>query len=402
MSKKLEAKLPDLIKWENKLNKARNSMINLQNELIKYSLNKIDFNYAIDLCRICLFCSIGDIKKTATMCIGYIMRTYKRKAPEDLINCIIKIHNKKNELYHDHFAEADFSFNTLLALHKSLIESDNEEIIPLNKIKNIKRWKRITDDIYSNIIKYFINELLKYTISEIDFEFANKLCRVCFYSEIYEVKDISILCMGHAACTYGRNLDEDLIQEILNIYNYKNNIYYERYIANADMALHNFVAYLGMEAVPFKLRNDLIYRLENLSDDMKENWVNSDYDHNTWDGLKINFDCIAKQHFFDKPTEEMVGTVLYNREEAIVMNLLVNAINTLKTNIGINKPDEEYVNSKEFDIVIKAAKLAFDLLSKNHTAFTEYYFKDYVYGRVLTIDGKLEDRSNEGTSYFHA
>jgi len=188
----------------------------------------------------------------------------------------------------------------------------------------------------------------------------------------------------------------------LNIYNYENNIYYRR-CGDADGALMMIESIPNVETRPFKLRYNLIYQLELLSNDVMEDWLfDKGCDDNISSGLQTIFGNIAKEHCLDKPMEEIIGTILYNSEEADLMSGLANAINTLKTNIGINKPDEEYVNSKEFDIVIKAAKLAFDLLSKNHTAFTEYYFKDYVYGRVLTIDGKLEDRSNEGTSYFHA
>lgn len=76
-------------------------------------------------------------------------------------------------------------------------------------------------------IKFLANELLSFSLQEVDFTTGKKLCELYYRSMSSDLKYISIICAGHIARVYGELIDKEIILEIKQIAHDPKHRYFE-------------------------------------------------------------------------------------------------------------------------------------------------------------------------------
>ena len=124
------------------------------------------------------------------------------------------------------------------------------------------------------------------------------------------------------------------------------------------------------------MRNYLNSALENLRDmEMHtKKWINENYHHAFWGNALPSFDTIDDLCFDrvldgTEPENFQEGNTLFNGEETKAVMKVVVAIEKVCEEIGIEKPDTEYINSPLWDEVVSSSQEAYDLLVNNNKKY---------------------------------
>jgi hypothetical protein len=87
----------------------------------------------------------------------------------------------------------------------------------MNELENKYNEIEKTIKNHSNEMSELLNTILSYCLDEVDFETANKLCRLYISSSVDNFVYIGIVCAEHITRVYGKLVDNDIIQKIIYI-----------------------------------------------------------------------------------------------------------------------------------------------------------------------------------------
>jgi hypothetical protein len=116
------------------------------------------------------------------------------------------------------------------------------------------------------------------------------------------------------------------------------------------------------------MRQELLDALRQLADInlQRKLWVNRDYDV---DKFVYGFDEIVGLLYddlgVDKNPSQAIGVFLLNENEAGLIQAVTQAIDRVRLDVGTEAADEEYIRSRAWPEVMKAASLAIDGLTRN-------------------------------------
>lgn len=100
-------------------------------------------------------------------------------------------------------------------------------------------------------------------------------------------------------------------------------------------------------------------------DYQKKKWVDPLYVHSFWDYFNITIEIIFDEACLDENPEERIGSFLRNQAEVDALKPLVKALDIVLKQIGIEKPDEAYIDSPLWQDVVAAAKHAYEVMMEN-------------------------------------
>ena len=125
--------------------------------------------------------------------------------------------------------------------------------------------------------------------------------------------------------------------------------------------------------LPF-MRYELVGCLDDLKDkntQLKE-WVNPAFPYAFWSNVVM---CTDPIDYFDavvngiEPPNFQEGYILFNSEETNAVMRVVWAFDKVIKDIGIEKPDDFYINSSLWNEVVSSSDAAYDLIIKNNKKY---------------------------------
>lgn len=114
------------------------------------------------------------------------------------------------------------------------------------------------------------------------------------------------------------------------------------------------------ELVYPSMRLELIYYLEGLSDREYQNqsWVENNRPNGGHDELDYSIHFLYDDTCLAKNPSSLIGIVLKDQAEVDAIKDLIDELENVFEKYGTNLSDEEYINKKEWDRVILAARMA--------------------------------------------